>query len=159
MDVSKLLKPGSVRCERQASSKKHALDLLSATLAEAIGSATAGEVLEGLANRERLGSTGLGASIAVPHARIAGIDHSVAAFLKLDEPVNFDSTDGKPVDLLFGLIVPEHCEKEEIRAIRELVRWLKDPALQQELRATDDPETLHQVLIEQGERGSPSAAA
>lgn len=148
MDVASILKPDSVRCEQQAGSKKHALDLLSQTLADAAGGASAGEVLEGLASRERLGSTALGQAVAVPHTRLAGIERSVAAFLKLSEPVDFDSTDGKPVDLLFGLLVPQNCAEEELRNIRELVSWLQDPALQQELRSTDDPEALHHLLTD-----------
>ncbi len=146
MDVARILKPGSIRCEKQAGSKKRALDLLSETLADAAGAASPREVLEGLAGRERLGSTALGRSVAVPHARIAGLDRSVAAFLKLHEPVEFDSTDGKPVDLLFGLLVPANCAKEDLKTIRELVEWLQDPALQQDLRGTDDPGALHDLL-------------
>lgn len=148
MDVARILKPGSVRCEKQAGSKKRALDLLSETLADAADAASASEVLEGLAGRERLGSTALGRSVAVPHARIAGLNSSVAAFLKLNEPVEFDSLDGKPVDLLFALLVPADCAKEDLTAMRELVDWLQDPELQQDLRATNDPETLHHVLTE-----------
>ncbi len=158
MDVARILKPGSIRCERQAGSKKRALDLLSETLADAAGASSACEVLEGLAGRERLGSTALGRSVAVPHARLAGIQHSVAAFLKLDEPVDFDSTDGKPVDLLFGLLVPANCAREDLDTIRELVDWLQDPALQQGLRSTDDPEALHHLLIDNAPRNGSSVA-
>src|SRR5690606_28705632 len=130
MDVASILKKASIRCATNVGSKKHALELLSESLAEATGIANAAEVLEGLAGREKLGSTGLGEAVAVPHARLAGIESSVGAFLKLARPVNFDSTDGKPVDLLFGLLVPKDCPPEGLADIRELVSKLKDPALQ-----------------------------
>ena len=90
-----MLKPRNIRCELSAGSKKHALELLSEALAdaasrpttEAAAGPTAGEVLEGLFGRERLGSTGLGSAVAIPHTRLSGIDGFAAAFLKLDKPI------------------------------------------------------------------------
>jgi PTS system nitrogen regulatory IIA component len=146
MDVTKLLEPGSVRCEPTVTSKKHALELLSEMLAPATTDKNAGAVLDGLAARERLGSTGLGDSIAMPHTRAAGIEHAVGAFLRLSEPVEFDAPDGKPVDLLLGLLVPEGSTSDDMQQIRQLIKQLRDPALQRELRAASDEEEMYVLL-------------
>ena len=148
MDVANILAPTSIHCELQCTSKKHALELLSRMLATAAGNVSTGEVLAGLAARERLGPTGLGASVAMPHMRIAGIDRSVAAFLRLAVPVPFDSPDDLPVDLLFGLLVPENSSAAELKELRELVKKLRDPDLQRELRRTDDPQELYELLTD-----------
>jgi nitrogen PTS system EIIA component len=148
MDVANILAPTSIHCEPRCTSKKHALELLSRMLAAAAGNLNVGKVLDGLAARERLGSTGLGASVAMPHTRVAGIDVIVAAFLRLAVPVTFDSPDSKPVDLLFGLLVPENSSAAELKELRELVKTLRDPDLQRELRATDDPQALYDLLTD-----------
>lgn len=148
MDVAAILAPRSIRCAARVSSKKAALEVLSTMLAEAAGGIDAGAVLDGLTARERLGSTGLGAAVAMPHARAPGIEHSVGAFLRLDEPVEFDSPDGAPVDLLFGLLVPESATPEDLEELRELVKKLRDATLQSELRGADDDETLYRLLTD-----------
>jgi PTS system nitrogen regulatory IIA component len=147
MDVARILERSSIRCEPRVTSKKHALELLSQMLADA-GSLSAGRVLDGLAARERLGSTGLGASVAMPHTRMTGVEHSVGAFLRLAEPVDFDAPDAQPVDLLFGLVVPESSTAAEMKEIRQLVKKLRDPELQRRLRATADPAALYELLAD-----------
>ncbi len=148
MDVASILAPSSIRCEQKCTSKKHALELLSRMLAAAAGDVSTGQVLDGLAARERLGSTGLGASVAMPHTRVSGIDKSVGAFLRLAVPVTFDSPDGLPVDLLFGLLVPDDSTPSELKALRELVKKLRDPDLQRELRQSNDPQVLYELLTD-----------
>lgn len=148
MDVANILAPTSVHCEPQCTSTKHALELLSGMLAAAADNVSTSEILSGLAARERLGSTGLGASVAMPHARIAGVSRITGAFLRLTVPVPFDSPDHQPVDLLFGLVVPEASSAEEIKELRELVEKLRDPDLQRELRATDDPRVIYELLTD-----------
>ena len=147
MDVANILARSSVRREPQCTSKKHALELLGHMLAAAAGAASTGAILDGLAARERLGSTALGASVAMPHTRLAGIHRSIGAFLRLDVPVAFDSPDEQPVDLLFGLLVPEDSTTE-LKELRELVKKLRDPDLQRELRAADDPDLLYDLLTD-----------
>ncbi|MBN1237536.1 MAG: PTS sugar transporter subunit IIA [Gammaproteobacteria bacterium] len=156
MDISSMLKPRNIRCEVSAGSKKHALELLSEALADAVGGPTAGEVLEGLASRERLGSTGLGSAIAMPHAKVAGIEESAAALLKLSEPIEFDAPDGEPVDLLFGLLVPERISSADLETLNEVARKLRDPQLQDKLRSSDDPSFLCTLLVDSlGPAGTP----
>jgi PTS system nitrogen regulatory IIA component len=148
MNIARLLKPENVRYEATAGSKKYALDLLSQTLAQDSQEQSAGAVLEELVGRERLGSTGLGDSVAMPHARLDGIEESIGAFLRLGEPVDFGSADGKPVDLLFGVIMPLACTDDHIREFRELIAHLRDPKLQERLRQTDEPAELYALLTD-----------
>jgi PTS system nitrogen regulatory IIA component len=148
MDVAKLLKQESVHCGLDARSKKHALELMSQALAASADAASAEEILEGMIQRERLGCTGLGRSVAMPHTRLSGLEHSVGAFLRLDDAVDFDSIDGAPVDLLFGLLVPEDCDDEQIREVRELIERLGDSALQRQLHEADDPDQIYNLLTE-----------
>ncbi len=146
MNVRSILSMTSIRCESRVTSKKHALDVLSQLLAEAAHGPSQGEVMSGLVGRERLGSTGLGQSIAVPHTRLPGITSKVAALLKLEEPVDFGSPDGQPVDLLFGLLVPENSAETDSREIDLLVNKLRDPELHRELRASSDPKELYSLF-------------
>lgn len=145
MDIAAMLKPANIRCEASAGSKKHALDLLSEVLAGAVAGPTAAEVLEGLTSRERLGPTGLGRAVAMPHARVPGIEAGAAALLKLDEPVDFDSPDGEPVDLLFGVLLPD--DTDDGADLGELARRLADPELLAQLRSADDPAVLRELLV------------
>ena len=148
MDVAQLLKPESVHCGLGARSKKHALELMSQALAASAGAASVEEILEGMIQRERLGGTGLGRSVSMPHTRLNGLEHSVGAFLRLDDAVDFDSIDGAPVDLLFGLLVPEDCDDDQIREVRELIERLGDSALQLQLHEADDPDQIYNLLTE-----------
>lgn len=158
MDVAKIVAPDGVRCETQVGSKKHALDVLSQMLSAAIGNVSAGRILEGLAARERLGSTGLGASVAMPHTRLGGIEKVTGAFLRLDEPVPFDSLDQRPVDLLFGLVIPDGSQPAELTEVRDLVSTLRDPELQQRLRAADGADALYDALAGNFTAGMPAPA-
>ena len=159
MEVKDILKPGSIRCASHIRSKKHALDVLSQMLAEAAGGPSPIEVMNGLVGRERLGSTGLGKAVAMPHTRVSGLKEKVAALLKLDEPVDFGSPDGQPVDLLFGLLVPENSASRELSEVDTLVRTLRDPELQRELRSSSDPTVLYKLVAKRAlpERCGPAA--
>jgi PTS system nitrogen regulatory IIA component len=148
MIISELLELGCVRYEAQASSKKQALDVLGTALAGCSEGLKPGVVLEGLVSRERLGSTALGDSVAMPHARIEGIGRSHGAFLRLGNGVDFEASDGKAVDLLFGLLMPLDCSDNEIEDLRQLIEHLRDPILQEQLRQTDRPEDLYALLTD-----------
>lgn len=150
MDVGCILERRSVSVASGVRSKKHALDILSEMLAEAAGKPNPAEVLNGLASRERLGSTALGDSVAMPHARLPGLERTVGAFLRLEDGVEFDAPDGKPVDLLFGLIVPSGSSDEELKELRDLVKKLRDPELRDQLHAAEDAAALQQLLCDDG---------
>ena len=148
MNVTQLLAPERVRYEPRAGSRKRALDMLSELLADPDGELRAAAVLEGLMSRERLGSTALGDSVAMPHARIEGLERSRGAVLRLGEGVEFDAPDGKPVDLLFGLLMPLDCSDNEIDDLRQLIEHLRDPILQEQLHETERPAGLYALLTD-----------
>lgn len=147
MESSDILQPESVRCEPRVGSKKHALEILSEMLADAAGGPSAVQVLEGLVSRERLGSTGLGGSVAMPHTKQPGVRTRIGAVLKLDEPVEFNAPDGEPVDLLVGLLVPEDSAADEVADVLERVRNLCRPEIRSQLRGCE-PERLYDLFAE-----------
>ena len=131
----------------QAGSKKRALQALSTLLAGGGAAISEHQVFDGLVARERLGSTGLGFGVAIPHGRLAGIEHTVGALLVLESGVDFDAPDGLPVDLLFGLLVPEACNDEHLQILAGLAELFGNAQLRSELRASDDPEVLREALF------------
>jgi len=135
MTLSDILSPERVRCDVESASKKHSLELLSALLAESDSSLTSLSVFDRLLARERLGSTGLDDGVAIPHGRLAEIDRPVGAFVRLVEGVDFDSLDHKPVDLLFGLVVPEESTEEHLQILSQLAELFSDESFREQLRA------------------------
>ena len=107
IDLAELLTEKRVACVNRATSKKRVLELLSELLAADVPGLAAGEVFTSLCDRERIGGTGLGHGVAIPHGRLAGISRAVCAFLKLRKGVDYDAGDRQPVDLICGLVVPE----------------------------------------------------
>jgi PTS system nitrogen regulatory IIA component len=148
MDVAKILSPSNVICQRRAGSKKHVLDLLSQSLAKAIGDDDHSRILDALVTRERLGTTALGNAVAMPHSRIEGIRNSVGAFLKLDEPVDFDAPDDLPVDMFFALLVPEDTSGQHLEDMQDIIRKLQDSALRELLHDTNEPQEIYGLLTD-----------
>lgn len=109
-------------------------------------------VLESLIERERLGSTGFGRSIAMPHARIDGISRPVAAMLRLAEPVDFAAADGMPVELVFGLLSPVQAGASHLQALAAISRLVRDDATQEELLAAPNAEALFGLLTNMTDR-------
>ena len=146
MNIADLLHGDRVVTGVTASSRKHALDILSELLAKAVPGLTQTEVFNAMAERERLGSTGLGGGIALPHGRLAGVDHSIGAFVRLEEPIDWEAIDERHVDLLFGLLVPEDCRQEHLDLLRSMARQLSDEPLRERLRiAADGAEALDEL--------------
>ncbi len=126
-------------------SKAAILDLLAERFSGAYG-LDAAHVLERIEERERLGSTGFGRGVAIPHARIEGLSRPVAAILRLDAPVAFDSADGMPVDLVFGLLSPESAGAAHLQALAAISRLMRDEAMQQSLRQAPGSEAIFGLL-------------
>ncbi|SJZ92002.1 PTS IIA-like nitrogen-regulatory protein PtsN [Enhydrobacter aerosaccus] len=101
-----------------------------------------------LLERERLGSTGIGGGIAVPHARMAGLTTPVGLFARLGQPVDFDAIDERPVDIMFLLVAPEGAGADHLKALARVSRLLRDRALVDKLRATDSADALYALLVE-----------
>ena len=101
-----------------------------------------------LLERERLGSTGIGGGIAVPHARMAGLTAPVGLFARLGQPIDFDAIDERPVDIMFLLVAPEGAGADHLKALARVSRLLRDRVLVDKLRATDNPDALYALLVE-----------
>ncbi|MBK5931641.1 PTS sugar transporter subunit IIA [Halochromatium salexigens] len=135
-----------IRCRVEVTSKKRLLESLAELLAPAGPQCSPSAVFDLLNERERLGSTGLGEGVALPHARIAGIDDSVGAFVQLEQGVSFDAPDDRPVDLAFGLLVPEAATEAHLGLLAGLAERFNDPRLRAALREAHDASTLLALL-------------
>lgn len=141
-----LLSPERVRCKEPISSKKRALELAADLLAAAVPSMPSLEIFDALNTRERLGSTGLGHGMALPHGRMTGLDAPLAACLTLAEPIDFDAPDRQRVDVLFVLLVPRECSDEHLQILAGLAEMFNDAALRDALRAQTDAAALIDYL-------------
>jgi len=130
-------------------------------VAQALGSLIAVDqrvIFETLLTREKLGSTGLGQGIAIPHGRIPGLKHVTGMFAKLATPIDYDAVDGKPVDLVFALLSPDHAGADHLTALAKISRVMRSPAAVSKLRATNTTEGLYAVLTEPVATNPASAA-
>ncbi|MCU0988249.1 MAG: PTS IIA-like nitrogen regulatory protein PtsN [Xanthomonadales bacterium] len=146
MLISDLLSPERIRCDVQSSSKKRLLEIISEELARNSSEFSEREIFESLCARERLGSTGLGKGVAIPHGRVKGSRHVEASFIRLKKPVPFDAVDGQPVDLLFCLAVPEDCGEDHLKLLAQVAELFSDPELLRQLREANDSGRLMQLL-------------
>lgn len=135
-----------IRCRVEVTSKKRLLESLAELLATARAQCSPSSVFDLLNERERLGSTGLGEGIALPHARLDGIDHAVGAFVQLTEGVSFDAPDDQPVDLAFGLLVPSNATDAHLTLLAGLAERFSDPQLRAALRAAEDANVALDLL-------------
>jgi len=143
-----LVNSDNILCHDTAPSKKRALEKLSTLLANNTNNISKERIFNVLLERERLGSTGLGKGVAIPHARIPDLRHTIAAMLTLDKPVNFDAVDGKPVDILFGLLVPSGDDNEQhLQHLSRLVRLFRDAEICQQIRDADNAEQIFEILL------------
>ena len=147
MDLSHLLKPAAVRVLGHATSKKRLFQDI-AEVAQTVYGLNAAETVDALQERESLGPTGVGHGVALPHARLHGVDRVVGVFLRLEKPLDFDSVDRQPVDLVFALLAPKESGVEHLKALALVSRTLRDAATCAKLRANSDPAALHAVLTE-----------
>ncbi|NIW86615.1 MAG: PTS IIA-like nitrogen regulatory protein PtsN [Gammaproteobacteria bacterium] len=146
MQVSDILTPQQVRCGVDALSKKRTLELLSAMIAARDPSLTVNAVFDCLLARERLGSTGLEEGVAIPHGRMRGITRAIGAFMRLNQGVDFDAQDRQPVDLVFGLLVPEDATDEHLQILSQLAEMLSDPSLREQLRTAESEQSIFDLL-------------
>ncbi|MGE0699884.1 MAG: PTS IIA-like nitrogen regulatory protein PtsN [Hyphomicrobiaceae bacterium] len=147
MDLGDLLKPEGVYAALRVKNKKQALQELAARAAEITG-LDQRQVFDALLQRERLGSTGVGRGIAIPHARMAGLSRIATVFAQLDEAIDFDAPDHEPVDLVFVLLAPELSGADHLKALARISRVLRDPHCLEKLRGARDRSALYAVLTE-----------
>lgn len=139
-----------IGCNVEAASKKRVLEQLGQRLAGSVPELTQDLVFDALLERERLGSTGLGKGIALPHARMAQVDRATGAFIKLPEGVDFDAIDGEAVDLAFAMLVPEEATDEHLQLLSTLARMFSDANFCAELRKAESDHDIF-LLIRQRE--------
>jgi PTS system nitrogen regulatory IIA component len=143
--VAKLLPPANVLLDLQVSSKKRLFEQVGLMFENHNGIARS-LVFDSLFARERLGSTGLGQGVAIPHGRIKGLKDALGAFVRLAQPVPFDAPDGKPVTLLFVLLVPEQATEKHLQILSELAQMFSDRALRDAMAGAADAAALHQLI-------------
>ncbi len=147
MPLQDIIQPDGVLCNATARSKKHCLEILSELLVRNYDDIASDDIFECLIDRERLGCTSLNKGAAFPHCRLKGIDQSVAVMMKLSEPVDFDSPDGEPVDLVVGMIVPEEIDDSHRADVRLVTEVLADDGLRARLREMTSSKDLYDALI------------
>ena len=146
MKLSDLLPLENIAINVAGSSKKRVIEKLSVFLSERINGVQSDEICHGLIARERLGSTGLGDGIAIPHCRMPGCEKITAAFFKLNSPVDFDSTDNILVDLVFALVVPEEEHNAHLDALSSIAELLQDKKTCEILRNSSSKEVFYQAI-------------
>jgi len=155
MLISDFIAPDSVEPVLKAKTKKQLLQELSARAAPLTGLPER-DIFEVLLQRERLGSTGLGQGIAIPHAKLQGLKHIVGVFARLVEPIDFDAVDGQNVDIVFLLLAPAAAGADHLTALARISRLLREGSAVEKLRASKDAAALYAVLTE-GETSSHAA--
>ena len=143
--VAKLLPPDHVVTDLQVSSKKRLFEQVG-LLFENQHAIARSVVFDSLFARERLGSTGLGQGVAIPHGRIKGLKEALGAFLRLAQPVPFESPDGQPVSLAFVLLVPEKATEKHLQILSELAQMFSDRTLREAMLSAPDAAHLHQLI-------------
>jgi len=147
MILADIIDAQSVLANLKAQSKKQLLQELSQAMAKTTG-IDHRMIFETLSTREKLGSTGLGQGIAVPHGKIAALGRVHGLFARLAAPVDFEAVDGQPVDLVFVLLAPDHAGADHLKALARISRLMRDPAIVAKLRGTDTAEGLYAILTE-----------
>lgn len=146
MDITDLITRERIVCNSEVTSKKRVIEVLSELLVKGQADLTARPVFDSLIGRERLGSTGLGYGVALPHGRFSQSRQAIGAFVKLRQGVDFDAIDRQPVDLAFGLLVPDHYTDEHLKILAYLAEMFSDRVFCQRLRDADSDLTLFERL-------------
>lgn len=147
MQIQSLLTPGRTLCNIEGVSKKRILEILANTIAQDIPAINADDLFRRLIARERLGSTGIGHGIAIPHCRIENCDGAIGALITLNQPIDFDSIDSEPVDILFAMLVPENAHGEHLQNLAALAGALNDSHFRERLRTADSDAALYQIAV------------
>jgi PTS system nitrogen regulatory IIA component len=147
MEISDLLKPEAVISGLKASSKKQALQELAKHAAQITG-VNDRRIFETLLERERLGTTGVGNGIAIPHGKLSDFKRLYGVFARMDKPIDFDAIDEQPVDLIFLLLAPEGAGADHLKALARVSRLLRDASVCEKLRGADTADGLYMLLTQ-----------
>ena len=146
MPLTDLVAPNAVVPALKPNNKKKAIQELAARAAKLSGQSERA-ILEVLTQREKLGSTGVGNGVAIPHGKLPKLDKLFGMFVRLEKPIDFDSLDGQPVDLVFLLLAPEAAGADHLKALARVARLLRDPDVARKLRDSRDADALYSVLM------------
>lgn len=149
MNIGELLDRSAISVRVSAGNKKKVLAVIAEIAARNFG-LDAGDVLDALSEREAAGSTGVGYGVAVPHARLEGLERMRGVFVRVEQPVEFGSVDDQPVDLLFALFAPKNAGAEHLRALARVSRMLRQPDLREHLRKARTADAIHALLVQDG---------
>src|SRR6266404_3597909 len=147
MEIADLITPRSVIAQLRATTKKQVLQEL-AKRAAALTGVPERTIYDVLIERERLGTTGIGMGIGIPHGRLPGLDKLCGVFARLERPVPFEAIDDQPVDLIFLLLAPESAGADHLKALALVSRLLRDRPVCEKLRGTDNPDALYALLTD-----------
>ena len=151
VEIADIIAPAGIILDlKSCNSKRQVLKELAQQAGRALG-LDQQHLLDALMERERLGTTGIGHGIAIPHARLAELNRLVGLFARLDHPVDFESLDDQPSDLIFLLLAPDSADADSLKALARISRVLRDPALRQRLRQERDREAVYRMLTQKPE--------
>ena len=148
IQLQTILTPGRSLVNVPGGSKKRVLEQIATLAARDLGELDAQDIFESLIAREKLGSTGFGNGIAIPHCRLSGCSSPLCAVLHLEAAVDFDAIDGAPVDLLFVLLVPEAATDEHLELLRQIASMLDRADIRERLRQAADSQALYQIVVD-----------
>ncbi|MEH0666756.1 PTS IIA-like nitrogen regulatory protein PtsN [Vibrio scophthalmi] len=148
MQLREILTLDCTKSAVQCTSKKRALEMISEIVADKTGQSST-ELFECMLSREKMGSTGIGNGIAIPHARMQSSDKAIAVLLQCESPVEFDSIDNRPVDLMFALLVPDEQCKEHLKTLSSMAERLNDKQVLKQLRKAQSDQELYDIMVNQ----------
>ncbi len=148
MPIDTLITPARTLCGIEGVSKKRALEILANTIAGDVPAVDADDLFRRLIARERLGSTGIGHGVAIPHCRVSDASETLGALITLKDPVDFDAIDQEPVDVLFAMLVPEEANDQHLQTLAALAGALNDAEFRQQLRHAQSSEQLYQLAVQ-----------
>lgn len=151
LTIDNILAPELTLCRVPASSKKRVLEFIADQIHQHDGSLSETQIFNNLIGRERLGSTGIGQGIAIPHCRLEGLDHVVGVLLTLEESIEFDAIDNQPVDLVFALVVPKEATSEHLELLSQLAEKFNERSFCDRLRQCEGAQTLYKRMTSAGE--------
>ncbi|MEE8058907.1 MAG: PTS IIA-like nitrogen regulatory protein PtsN [Pseudomonadales bacterium] len=149
MQLDSILSPSRTLCGAPGASKKRIMENIAHFICEDFPSMNPNQLFDSLIARERLGSTGLGQGIAIPHCRIKNCSSIIGSLIKLEQAVDFDAIDGQPVDVMFVLLVPEQALDEHLNVLAKLAELFSDPKYCQQLRSATDSKSLFTIATAQ----------
>jgi len=152
MEITNLITPENVILNLRASSKKQALQELSQKAAKIL-ELQERAIFDVLLEREKLGTTGVGSGVAIPHGKLNKLDQLCGIFAKLEKSIDFESIDERPVDLIFMLLAPESAGSDHLKALAKISRLLRDETVCEKLRGSDTVEAIYALLIGTDEAG------